>query len=200
MLRKVLLSPPSNLTAAVNLLSFRRRSDSASHCSDRRFFSYSPSQTILTELPRIDSLVCGCDYKHWLVVMQPPDNYPQREEIIQQYVATLAMALGSERAAKESMYSVSTKYYYAFSCKVEENVTHKIKCLPRVKWVLPDSYLIDDEVGYGGEPFIDGKVVPYEEKYHTDWVRDAYGGEGNGKNSFEEEKKFDQCKGKFSRD
>lgn len=29
-----------------------------------------------------------------------------------------------------------------------------------------------------GEPFVDGKVVPYEEKYHADWLRDAYVGEG----------------------
>ncbi|XP_057786732.1 multiple organellar RNA editing factor 7, mitochondrial [Salvia miltiorrhiza] len=177
MLRKVLLAPPSNLTAAVNLLSFSRRSDSALHCSIRRFSSDSPTQTRVTELPRVDALVDGCDYKHWLVVMQPPDNYPQREEIIHQYVATLAVALGSEKAAKESIYSVSTKYYYAFSCKLEENVTHKITCLPRVKWILPDSYLCDEEDGYGGEPFIDGKVVPYEEKYHTDWLRDAHVGE-----------------------
>lgn len=36
--------------------------------------------------------------------------------------------LCSEEAAKKSIYSVSTKYYYAFSCKVPENLTHKIKC------------------------------------------------------------------------
>ncbi|KAL3616075.1 hypothetical protein CASFOL_040369 [Castilleja foliolosa] len=106
----------------------------------------------------------------------------------------------------ESIYSVSTKYYYAFSCKLDEHMIHKIKSLPRVKWVLPDSYLRTQESGYGaisnnhleylpilfsrytlgvltnkynlpqgGEPFIDGKVVPYDEKYHADWLRDNYG-------------------------
>lgn len=23
-----------------------------------------------------------------------------------------------------------------------------------------------------GEPFVDGEVVPYDEKYHADWLRD----------------------------
>ncbi|KAL3624969.1 hypothetical protein CASFOL_031637 [Castilleja foliolosa] len=82
----------------------------------------------------------------------------------------------SEKGAMESIYSVSTKYYYAFSCKLDEHMIHKIKSLPRVKWVLPDSYLRTQESGYGGgEPFIDGKVVPYDEKYHADWLRDNYG-------------------------
>ncbi|KAK6148752.1 hypothetical protein DH2020_016277 [Rehmannia glutinosa] len=124
MMRNVLLSKPSNLTAAI----FRRHSGSAFQYTHRRFFSDSQPQTRVSDLPRVDSLVNGCDYKHWLVVMHPPENYPQREEIVQQYVATLALALGSEKTAMESIYSVSTKYYYAFSCKVSENVIHKIKC------------------------------------------------------------------------
>ncbi|KAL8458706.1 hypothetical protein ACS0TY_035445 [Phlomoides rotata] len=140
--------------------------------SEGELSSDSPPQPGVSGLTREDSVVDGCDYKHWLVVMHTPDNYPQRDEIVQQYVSTLAMALGSEKAARESIYSVSTKYYYAFSCKVAENVTHKIKYLPRVKWVLPDSYLCTEERGYGGEPYIDGKVVPYEEKYHADWLCD----------------------------
>ncbi|KAL8466340.1 hypothetical protein ACS0TY_035445 [Phlomoides rotata] len=118
--------------------------------SEGELSSDSPPQPGVSGLTREDSVVDGCDYKHWLVVMHTPDNYPQRDEIVQQYVSTLAMALGSEKAARESIYSVSTKYYYAFSCKVAENVTHKIKYLPRVKWVLPDSYLCTEERGYGG--------------------------------------------------
>ncbi|KAL3649016.1 hypothetical protein CASFOL_005419 [Castilleja foliolosa] len=39
----------------------------------------------------------------------------------------------------------------------------------------------NDSINFGismdsdGEPFIDGKVVPYDEKYHADWLRDNYG-------------------------
>ncbi|KAL0441348.1 UNVERIFIED_CONTAM: Multiple organellar RNA editing factor 7, mitochondrial [Sesamum radiatum] len=173
MMRKVLLSTPLKLTASFSLLIFRRPSGN----NRRRLFSdetvswSSPPGTRLSELPRVDSLVDGCDYKHWLVVMHPPENYPLREEIIQQYIATLATALGSEKAAKESIYSVSTKYYYAFSCKLTDKVTHRIRSLPRVKWVLPDSYLCPQETGYGGEPYIAGNIVPYEEKYHAEWLQ-----------------------------
>ncbi|KAG8380165.1 hypothetical protein BUALT_Bualt07G0165100 [Buddleja alternifolia] len=171
-MRRIILSTPSNLMAALNLPICRRYSGSTLQYST---VSYSSApETRVSELHRVDSLVNGCDYMHWLVVMHTPENYPQREEIVQQYIATLAMALGSEKAAKESIYSVSTKYYYAFSCKVSENVIHKIKSLPRVKWVLPDSYLCPEESGYGGEPYVNGKLVPYEEKYHADWLRDGY--------------------------
>ncbi|KAL6585200.1 hypothetical protein OROMI_004489 [Orobanche minor] len=215
MMRKVLLYKTSNLTASLNLPFFGRLSVSCSRYSNRRFFSDrtadpgSQPQTRDSELPRVSSLVDGCDYKHWLVVMHPPENYPQREEIVQQYVATLALALGSEKSAMESIYSVSTKYYYGFSCKVPENVILKIKSFPRVKWVLPDSFLCTQESGYGGtfitevtdnfqlayrvkkalkqiidktfiqvlsvwqwEPYVDGKVVPYDDKYHAEWLRD----------------------------
>ncbi|XP_042509378.1 multiple organellar RNA editing factor 7, mitochondrial isoform X1 [Macadamia integrifolia] len=115
----------------------------------------------------------GCDYEHWFVLMEPPKGYPLRDEIIDVYIQTLAMALGSSvEAAKESIYSVSTKYYYAFGCRVPEKLTCKIRSLPNVRWVLPDSYLNANENDYGGEPFVDGKAVPYEEKYHAVWLWD----------------------------
>ena len=88
----------------------------------------------------------------------------------------------SEEEAKRSIYSVSTKYYYAFGCRVHEPLTYKIRCivtypskilfffyilvllenavklwlmclvaaLPDVRWVLPDSYVVDGDCGYGG--------------------------------------------------
>ncbi|KAA8547772.1 hypothetical protein F0562_004201 [Nyssa sinensis] len=96
-------------------------------------------------------------------------------EIVHQYIKTLTVALGSEEEAQKSIYSVSTKYYYAFGCRIPENVTQKIKSLPHVRWVLPDSYLCPRRSGkdeYGGEPFVDGEVVPYDEMYHADWLRD----------------------------
>ncbi|KAF5181648.1 Multiple organellar rna editing factor 8 protein [Thalictrum thalictroides] len=102
--------------------------------------------------------------------MNPPKGYPHRDELINGYIKTLALALGSEEEAKLSIYSVSTKYYYAFSCKVNEKLVHKIRSLPNVRWALPDSYLNDVENDYGGEPFVDGKIVPYKEKYHADWL------------------------------
>ncbi|KAL4291296.1 hypothetical protein GQ457_14G007310 [Hibiscus cannabinus] len=124
------------------------------------------------ELTRTPVLVEGCDYEHWFVVMEAPKGYPLRDEIVNTYIKTLAMALGSEEEAKKSIYSVSTKYYYAFGCKVPEDLAFKIKSLPNVKWVLPDSYLDGHGDGsYGGEPFVDGKVVSYDDKYHSDWIQ-----------------------------
>ncbi|KAG6424467.1 hypothetical protein SASPL_114885 [Salvia splendens] len=41
--------------------------------------------------------------------------------------------------------------------------------LPKVRWVLPDSYLDVKNKDYGGEPFINGLAVPYDPKYHEEW-------------------------------
>ncbi|XP_026384596.1 multiple organellar RNA editing factor 8, chloroplastic/mitochondrial-like [Papaver somniferum] len=43
--------------------------------------------------------------------------------------------------------------------------------LPGVRWVLPDSYMDEENKDYGGEPFINGKAVPYDPKYHEEWIR-----------------------------
>ncbi|KAL9463686.1 hypothetical protein AB3S75_001490 [Citrus x aurantiifolia] len=163
MLRNIILRGPLNLTAAI----CRRHLQSSSPPSSLFFFS---SDSTVTQLTRLPSLLEGCDYKHWLVVMEAPKGYPPRDEIVNGYVKTLASALGCEEDAKKSIYSVSTKYYYAFGCKVPEDFAYKIRSLPNVKWVLPDSYLCHGESGYGGEPFVDGEVVPYNDKYHADWI------------------------------
>ncbi|KAK9282029.1 hypothetical protein L1049_004940 [Liquidambar formosana] len=47
------------------------------------------------ELTRVPSLLEGCDYVHWLVVMEPPRGYPHRDQIVHEYIKTLAVALGS---------------------------------------------------------------------------------------------------------
>ncbi|XP_039041142.1 multiple organellar RNA editing factor 7, mitochondrial-like isoform X1 [Hibiscus syriacus] len=133
------------------------------------------------ELTRTPVLVDGCDYEHWFVVMEAPKGYPLRDEIVNTYIKTLAMALGSEEEAKKSIYSVSTKYYYAFGCKVQLDLAFKINSLPNVKWVLPDSYVGDHgDNSYGGEPFIDGKVVSYDDKYHSDWIEARNNSESKG--------------------
>ncbi|KAJ4828056.1 hypothetical protein Tsubulata_046684 [Turnera subulata] len=129
-------------------------------------------KTQQTELTRLPSLLQGCDYEHWVVIMQPPRGYPPRGEIVDGYIKTLAMALGSEEEAKKAIYSVSTKYYYAFGCKVTEDLTCKIKSLPDVRWVLLPLLQVHLLVLLAGEPYIDGKVVPYDDKYHKHWIQD----------------------------
>ncbi|CAN6694202.1 unnamed protein product [Malus baccata var. baccata] len=76
-----------------------------------------------------------------------------------------------EEEARMKIYSVSTRCYYAFGALVSEEVSLKIKELPGVRWVLPDSYLDVKNKDYGGEPFINGQAVPYDPKYHEEWIR-----------------------------
>ncbi|KAH1120821.1 hypothetical protein J1N35_003981 [Gossypium stocksii] len=64
-----------------------------------------------------------------------------------------------EDEARMKIYSVSTRHYYAFGALVFEEVSYKIKELPGVRWVLPDSYLDVKNKDYGGEPFINGQAV-----------------------------------------
>ncbi|XP_047047942.1 multiple organellar RNA editing factor 8, chloroplastic/mitochondrial-like [Lolium rigidum] len=126
--------------------------------------------------PKETILLDGCDFEHWLVVMDPPPGNPAnpdvpREEIIDTYIKTLAQIVGSEEEARMKIYSVSTRHYFAFGALVSEELSYKLKELPKVRWVLPDSYLDVKNKDYGGEPFIDGQAVAYDPKYHEEWVR-----------------------------
>ncbi|KAL6644460.1 hypothetical protein ACP70R_016068 [Stipagrostis hirtigluma subsp. patula] len=126
--------------------------------------------------PKETILLDGCDFEHWLVVMEPPPGDAAnpdvtRDEIIDSYIKTLAQVVGSEEEARQKIYSVSTRHYFAFGALVSEELSYKLKELPKVRWVLPDSYLDVKNKDYGGEPFINGEAVPYDPKYHEEWVR-----------------------------
>ncbi|KAM0851433.1 hypothetical protein ACQ4PT_052416 [Festuca glaucescens] len=126
--------------------------------------------------PKETILLDGCDFEHWLVVMEPPPgdaSNPEmmRDEIIDGFIKTLAQVVGSEQEARMKIYSVSTRHYFAFGALVSEELSYKLKELPKVRWVLPDSYLDVKNKDYGGEPFINGEAVPYDPKYHEEWVR-----------------------------
>ncbi|KAL8505744.1 hypothetical protein ACS0TY_016819 [Phlomoides rotata] len=121
--------------------------------------------------PKETILLDGCDFEHWLVVMDPPEGDITRDDIIDSYIKTLAQVVGSEEEARMKIYSVSTRHYFAFGALVSEELSYKIKELPKVRWVLPDSYLDVKNKDYGGEPFINGQAVPYDPKYHEEWVR-----------------------------
>ncbi|KAF4366135.1 multiple organellar RNA editing factor 8, chloroplastic/mitochondrial [Cannabis sativa] len=133
--------------------------------------------------PKETILLDGCDFEHWLVVMEPPEGELTRDEIIDSYIKTLAMVVGSEQEARMKIYSVSTRCYFAFGALVSEELSYKIKELPKVRWVLPDSYLDVKNKDYGGEPFINGEAVPYDPKYHEEWIRNnARANERNRRN------------------
>ncbi|KAM0962666.1 hypothetical protein TB2_021462 [Malus domestica] len=110
--------------------------------------------------PKETILLDGCDYEHWLIVMEFEDPKPSDEEMINSYVKTLATVLGSEEEAKKKIYSVSTSTYTGFGALISEELSLKVKGLPGVLWVLPDSYLDVPNKDYGGDLYIDGKVIP----------------------------------------
>ncbi|KAJ0249283.1 Multiple organellar RNA editing factor 8 [Hirschfeldia incana] len=147
--------------------------------------------------PKETILLDGCDFEHWLVVMEPPEGDVTRDEIIDGYIKTLAQIVGSEEEARMKIYSVSTRCYFAFGALVSEDLSHKLKELPKVRWVLPDSYLDVRNKDYGGEPFIDGKAVPYDPKYHEEWIRNnARANERNRRNdrprNFDKSRNFER--------
>jgi hypothetical protein len=92
--------------------------------------------------------------------MEFADNpKPSEEEMINSYVKTLASVIGSEEEAKKKIYSVCTTTYTGFGALISEELSHKVKGLPGVLWVLPDSYLDVPNKDYGGDLFVDGKVL-----------------------------------------
>uniref|UniRef100_A0A0D9XFG9 MORF/ORRM1/DAG-like MORF domain-containing protein n=1 Tax=Leersia perrieri TaxID=77586 RepID=A0A0D9XFG9_9ORYZ len=172
--------------AAGSLLPAALRSPSAAAAprSSARCFATQPVTSSLRDSspnwsnrpPKETILLDGCDFEHWLVVMDPPPGNPgdpdiTRDEIIDSYIKTLAQIVGSEEEARQKIYSVSTRHYFAFGALVSEELSYKLKELPKVRWVLPDSYLDVKNKDYGGEPFINGEAVPYDPKYHEEWVR-----------------------------
>ncbi|KAJ7980304.1 Multiple organellar RNA editing factor 3 mitochondrial [Quillaja saponaria] len=128
-----------------------------------------PSPNWSNRPPKETILLDGCDYEHWLIVMEfPEDPKPSEEEMINSYVKTLAAVVGSEEEAKKKIYSVSTTTYTGFGALISEELSFKVKGLPGVLWVLPDSYLDVPNKDYGGDLFVDGKVIPRPQYRYTD--------------------------------
>ncbi|THU53724.1 hypothetical protein C4D60_Mb10t17470 [Musa balbisiana] len=53
-----------------------------------------PSPNWRNRPPKETILLDGCDFEHWLVIMEPPDPSLTRDEIIDSYIKTLAQVLG----------------------------------------------------------------------------------------------------------
>ncbi|KAJ8510627.1 hypothetical protein OPV22_001061 [Ensete ventricosum] len=119
-----------------------------------------PSPNWSNRPPKETILLDGCDYEHWLIVMEfSEDPKPSEDEMIGAYVKTLAAVVGSEEEAKKKIYSVCTTTYTGFGALISEELSYKVKGLPGVLWVLPDSYLDVPNKDYGGDLFVDGKVI-----------------------------------------
>nr|KYP57539.1 hypothetical protein KK1_003804 [Cajanus cajan] len=102
----------------------------------------------------------GCDYHHWLIVMDKPGGEgATKEKMIHCYVQTLAKVLGSEEEAKKKIYNISCERYFGFGCEIDEETSNKLEGLPGVLFVLPDSYVDPEHKDYGGELFVNGEIV-----------------------------------------
>uniref|UniRef100_A0A6V7QYJ7 MORF/ORRM1/DAG-like MORF domain-containing protein n=1 Tax=Ananas comosus var. bracteatus TaxID=296719 RepID=A0A6V7QYJ7_ANACO len=102
----------------------------------------------------------GCDYEHWLIVMDKPGGEgATKQQMIDCYIQTLAKVLGSEEEAKRKIYNVSCERYFGFGCEIDEETSNKLEGLPGVLFVLPDSYVDPENKDYGAELFVNGEIV-----------------------------------------
>ncbi|KAA8550723.1 hypothetical protein F0562_002407 [Nyssa sinensis] len=102
----------------------------------------------------------GCDYEHWLIVMDKPGGEgATKQQMIECYIQTLAKVLGSEEEAKKKIYNVSCERYFGFGCEIDEETSNKLEGLPGVLFVLPDSYVDPENKDYGAELFVNGEIV-----------------------------------------
>ncbi|KAI9086946.1 hypothetical protein K1719_031107 [Acacia pycnantha] len=102
----------------------------------------------------------GCDYEHWLIVMDKPGGESAtKQQMIDCYIQTLAKVVGSEEEAKKRIYNVSCERYFGFGCELDEETSNKLGELPGVLFVLPDSYVDPENKDYGAELFVNGEIV-----------------------------------------
>ncbi|XXG44099.1 hypothetical protein AAC387_Pa01g3984 [Persea americana] len=102
----------------------------------------------------------GCDYEHWLIVMDKPGGEgATKQQMIDCYIQTLAKVVGSEEEAKRKIYNVSCERYFGFGCEIDEETSNKLEGLPGVLFVLPDSYVDAEYQDYGAELFVNGEIV-----------------------------------------
>jgi hypothetical protein len=102
----------------------------------------------------------GCDYEHWLIVMDKPGGEgATKQQMIDFYIQTLAKVVGSEEEAKKKIYNVSCDRYFGFGCEIDEETSNKLEGLEGVLFVLPDSYVDPEYKDYGAELFVNGELV-----------------------------------------
>lgn len=53
-----------------------------------------PSPNWNNRPPKETILLDGCDFEHWLIVMEKPEGEPTRDEIIDSYINTLSKVVG----------------------------------------------------------------------------------------------------------
>uniref|UniRef100_A0A1D1YKW4 DAG protein, chloroplastic n=1 Tax=Anthurium amnicola TaxID=1678845 RepID=A0A1D1YKW4_9ARAE len=148
-----LLAPPG--AARLNQIRFRVNRPGGSYSPLNS--GSNPSDRPPTEMA---PLFPGCDYEHWLIVMDKPGGEnATKQQMIDCYVQTLAKVLGGEEEATKKIYNVSCERYFGFGCEIDEETSNKLEGLPGVLFVLPDSYVDPEYKDYGAELFVNGEIV-----------------------------------------
>ncbi|EOA36239.1 hypothetical protein CARUB_v10010207mg [Capsella rubella] len=152
------------ISHAVGFVSSLNRFTTVRTRMDRSGGSYSPlkSGSNFSDRPPTEMapLFPGCDYEHWLIVMDKPGGEnATKQQMIDCYVQTLAKILGSEEEAKKKIYNVSCERYFGFGCAIDEETSNKLEGLPGVLFILPDSYVDQEHQDYGAELFVNGEIV-----------------------------------------
>ncbi|KAK9087578.1 hypothetical protein Syun_029972 [Stephania yunnanensis] len=158
--------PPSLLSHALRLAAPETARLNSVRCRMNRSGdnAYSPlnSGSNLSDRPPTEMapLFPGCDYEHWLIVMDKPGGEgATKQQMIDCYVETLAKVLGSTEEAKKKIYNVSCERYFGFGCEIDEETSNKLEGLPGVLFVLPDSYVDAENKDYGAELYVNGEIV-----------------------------------------
>ncbi|XP_030510379.1 multiple organellar RNA editing factor 1, mitochondrial isoform X2 [Cannabis sativa] len=158
------------------------RSSSLSLLSARSAYGNSNNQN--DEIGPDTILFEGCDYNHWLIVMDfPKDCKPSPEEMVRTYEETCARGLNiSMEEAKKKMYACSTTTYTGFQAVMTEEESEKFNGLPGVIFVLPDSYIDPQNKEYGGDKYIDGTIIPRPPPIQYGRQTGRYGDRNRGPN------------------
>ncbi|XP_062108924.1 multiple organellar RNA editing factor 2, chloroplastic-like [Humulus lupulus] len=152
------------LSHAVKSISVSHTRFTSIRCRVNRSGTYSPlnSGSNFSDRPPTEMapLFPGCDYEHWLIVMDKPGGEgATKQQMIDCYVETLAKVLGSVEEAKKKIYNVSCERYFGFGCEIDEETSNKLEGLPGVLFVLPDSYVDPENKDYGAELYVNGEIV-----------------------------------------
>ncbi|KAI4298972.1 hypothetical protein L6164_032475 [Bauhinia variegata] len=148
---------PSSLSPALLAQARAFKSSTVSLLSARSSYNND-----LNEIGPDTILFEGCDYNHWLIVMDfPKDPKPTPEQMVETYEQTCAKGLGiSVEEAKKKIYACSTTTYTGFQSLMTEEESEKFNGLPGVIFVLPDSYIDPQNKEYGGDKYINGTIIP----------------------------------------
>ncbi|XP_022763301.1 multiple organellar RNA editing factor 1, mitochondrial-like [Durio zibethinus] len=151
--------PPSSSTLFFRIFQSRWfRSSGGPLSSPRQYKLYKEGDEITEDTVLFE----GCDYNHWLIVVDfPKDNKPSPEEMVRTYENICAQGLGiSVEEAKKRIYACSTTTYEGFQVLMSEEESEKFNDIPGVIFVLPDSYIDPVKKEYGGDKYENGVITP----------------------------------------